>query len=314
MYLLAVVVVSLIRPSPSHSLPSFLPIHTTHNIELHLIVTESSDWTGIVWIVWGLVGIGTVLLPSSFIIRLLALPRTHHPHSPSPFPTSTSPSLSTMVRTHNNQCAFSYVGSRTHRVYRATQSATARLMKELQTLAKDPSDDIILYPKNEDDMLHWVGFIKGSPETPFEGGMFELDIRVPENYPLQPPTVRFQTKVFHPNIHFKVRRATGRPSLQARVRCSVCAQHSCSSIYSTCVRLRQTGEICLDVLKSAWSAVYTLQSICRSIIALLAHPEPDSPLNCDCGNLLRSGDVRGYNSMARMYTRLFASYDLAPPR
>ena len=28
----------------------------------------------------------------------------------------------------------------------------------------------------------------------------------------------------------------------------------------------------------------------------------DSPLNCDAGNLLRGGDVRGYASLARMYT------------
>ncbi|KAF8689514.1 hypothetical protein HU200_041842 [Digitaria exilis] len=38
----------------------------------------------------------------------------------------------------------------------------------------------------------------------------------------------------------------------------------------------------------------------------MAHPEPDSPLNCDSGNLLRSGDVRGFQSMARMYTKLAA--------
>ncbi len=29
---------------------------------------------------------------------------------------------------------------------------------------------------------------------------------------------------------------------------------------------------------------------------------PDSPLNCDAGNLLRARDTRGYNSLARMYT------------
>jgi len=36
-------------------------------------------------------------------------------------------------------------------------------------------------------------------------------------------------------------------------------------------------------------------------MALLADPEPDSPLNCDAGNLLRAGDKRGFNSLARMY-------------
>lgn len=148
--------------------------------------------------------------------------------------------------------------------------AASRLLKEYRALQKEGAEDIVLYPKDEGDLLHWRAYIIGPPDTPFEGGRFELDIAVPKNYPLRPPKIYFITKIFHPNIHFK------------------------------------TGEICLDLLKNAWSAVYTLQSVCRSIIALLSHPEPDSPLNCDCGNLLRSGDVRGYNSLARMYTKLYA--------
>eukprot|EP01112_Ceratiomyxa_fruticulosa_P013624 TRINITY_DN3839_c0_g1_i1.p1 TRINITY_DN3839_c0_g1~~TRINITY_DN3839_c0_g1_i1.p1 ORF type:complete len:152 (+),score=29.14 TRINITY_DN3839_c0_g1_i1:136-591(+) len=147
----------------------------------------------------------------------------------------------------------------------------ARLIKEYKSEQKEPAEDVILFPRDENDIFRWVGIIKGPPETPYEGGSFELEINVPSNYPLQPPAVRFVTKVFHPNIHFK------------------------------------TGEICLDILKGAWSAVYTLQAVCRSITALLSHPEPSSPLNCDAGNLLRGGDTKGYNSLAKMYTRLFAT-------
>ena len=64
---------------------------------------------------------------------------------------------------------------------------------------------------------------------------------------------------------------------------------------------RQTGEICLDILKEAWTPAWTLLSTCQAIVALLGHPAEDSPLNCDAGNLLRAGDRRGYNAMACMY-------------
>uniref|UniRef100_A0A804NTP3 UBC core domain-containing protein n=1 Tax=Zea mays TaxID=4577 RepID=A0A804NTP3_MAIZE len=102
---------------------------------------------------------------------------------------------------------------------------------------------------DDSNIFKWTALIKGPSETPYEGGVFQLAFAIPEQYPLLPPQVRFLTKTFHPNVHFK------------------------------------TGEICLDILKNAWSPAWTLQSVC---------------------NLLRSGDIRGYQSMARMYTRLAA--------
>lgn len=152
------------------------------------------------------------------------------------------------------------------------QASRARLFKEYKEVQRDKSGDSDIKLSCDDtNIFKWTALIKGPSETPYQEGVFQLAMTVPEQYPLVPPQVRFVTKIFHPNVHFK------------------------------------TGEICLDILKTAWSPAWTLQSVCRAIIALMAHPEPDSPLNCDCGNLLRSGDDRGYQSMARMYTRLAAT-------
>ncbi|XP_042421788.1 protein PEROXIN-4-like isoform X1 [Zingiber officinale] len=152
------------------------------------------------------------------------------------------------------------------------QASRARLFKEYKEVQREKAADPDIQLVCDDSNIYkWTALIKGPSETPYEGGVFQLAIAIPEQYPLLPPQVRFLTKIFHPNVHFK------------------------------------TGEICLDILKNAWSPAWTLQSVCRAIIALMAHPEPDSPLNCDSGNLLRSGDIRGYCSMARMYTRLAAA-------
>lgn len=48
-------------------------------------------------------------------------------------------------------------------------------------------------------------FLQGPADTPYEGGVFEVLLNVPEQYPLMPPAVRYRTKIFHPNVHFKVR-------------------------------------------------------------------------------------------------------------
>ena len=76
---------------------------------------------------------------------------------------------------------------------------------------------------------------------------------------------------------------------------------------------RQTGEICLDILKKEWSPAWSLQGACRAIIALLSAPAPESPLNCDAGNMLRAGDTAAFNSMARMYTIECATLAMPQP-
>ena len=144
-----------------------------------------------------------------------------------------------------------------------------RLQKELRTYRLQDDKCITLVP--DLDLHDWTATLcVTNSESPFAGGCFQLQLRIPDDYPLDPPSITFTTPVFHPNIH---------PT---------------------------TGEICLDVLKTEWSAVWTLQTVCLAILVLLDNPEPDSPLNCDAANLLRCGDRRAYRSMASMFTKLHA--------
>ena len=45
-----------------------------------------------------------------------------------------------------------------------------------------------------------TSFFIGPEGSPFEGGVFKLELFLPEDYPMSAPKVRFITKIYHPNI------------------------------------------------------------------------------------------------------------------
>lgn len=174
--------------------------------------------------------------------------------------------------------------------------AAKRLRKELQSLEKsakngdtaatatsaaaenDTSDTIHLRPTDMSSLLHWTAYIQGPKDSPYEGGVFQLSIQCGTDYPLAPPTITFDTKIFHPNVHF------------------------------------EKGDVCLDILKKEWSPAWGLQAACRAVLALLSDPDAESPLNCDAGNMIRSGDVAAFWTTAEMYTVENAFFIDWPPR
>ncbi len=70
---------------------------------------------------------------------------------------------------------------------------------------------------------HIVAIIRGPPGTPYEGGVFEIDIRISKNYPFTRPNCKFATKIWHIRTSRLKRESfvwiylesSGRPSLLA---------------------------------------------------------------------------------------------------
>ena len=146
-------------------------------------------------------------------------------------------------------------------------SATKRINKELQDLQKDPPVSCSAGPIG-DDLFHWQATIMGPPDSPYQGGVFFLNINFPPDYPFKPPKVSFQTKIYHPNVN-------------------------------------SNGSICLDILNAQWSPALTTSKVILSICSLLTDPNPDDPLVPEIARIYKS-DIDTYNKTAAEWTKKYA--------
>ncbi|EPS44467.1 hypothetical protein H072_1548 [Dactylellina haptotyla CBS 200.50] len=133
--------------------------------------------------------------------------------------------------------------------------------------------------------------IIGPADTPFEDGTFRLVLHFEEQYPNKPPTVKFISQMFHPNVY-------------------------------------ATGELCLDILQNRWSPTYDVAAILTSIqryespfyhprggflivgwtatdgirssgaVTLLNDPNTSSPANVEASNLYKD-NIREYVKRVR---------------
>lgn len=120
-------------------------------------------------------------------------------------------------------------------------SVSKRLQQELMVLLSSQDNRVSAFPDG-DNLFRWIGTIEGAPGTVYDGLRFKLVLQFPSGYPYQAPTVKFDTGCFHPNVD-------------------------------------ERGNICLDILKEKWSALYDVRTILLSIQSLLGEPNNDSPLN-----------------------------------
>ena len=111
--------------------------------------------------------------------------------------------------------------------------------------------------------------IEGPAGSPYENGIFDLELYLPDEYPMEAPKVRFLTKIYHPNID-------------------------------------RLGRICLDILKTNWSPAFQIRTVLLSIQALLASPNPNDPLANDVAEDWIKNE-QGAKNKAREWTALYAN-------
>ncbi|KAF2362183.1 Ubiquitin-conjugating enzyme E2 [Trinorchestia longiramus] len=84
----------------------------------------------------------------------------------------------------------------------------------------------------------------------YRGGRFVFSFKVGPSYPHEPPKVKCETMVYHPNIDME-------------------------------------GNVCLNILREDWKPVLTINSIVYGLQYLFLEPNPEDPLNKEAAEVLR---------------------------
>ncbi|KIK69992.1 hypothetical protein GYMLUDRAFT_34400 [Collybiopsis luxurians FD-317 M1] len=143
-----------------------------------------------------------------------------------------------------------------------------RVNKEIADCKNDKTSNITL-ELVDNSPFHLRGSFPGPEDTPYQGGVFQVDIVIPDAYPFQPVKMKFITKVYHPNVS------------------------------------SASGAICLDILKDAWSPVLTLKSTLISLQSLLCSPEPNDPQDAEVAKHYTTSKG-SFEETARYWTHIYA--------
>ena len=146
---------------------------------------------------------------------------------------------------------------------------TKRLQKELIEMSNNNLLSCSAGLVDDSDLFKWYAIIYGPENTPYDGGVFNLDIEFPYDYPFKPPKVIFKTKIYHCNINSQ-------------------------------------GLICLDILKDKWSPALTISKILLSICSLLNDQNPDDPLEPEIADLYLN-NYNEFIKNAKEYTLSWAT-------
>lgn len=147
-------------------------------------------------------------------------------------------------------------------------SISHRIIKEIHRLNKEPLPGISI-DVDKENMRYLKVALEGPSGSPYAGGVFYLELYLTNEYPMQPPKVRYLTKIYHPNID-------------------------------------KIGRICLDILKDKWTPALQIRSVLLSLQVLMGNPNVDDPLDVQVAEHWKS-NRKDAEKLAKQWTLDYAS-------
>eukprot|EP01121_Diplochlamys_sp_Union-15-3_P005168 TRINITY_DN1550_c0_g1_i1.p1 TRINITY_DN1550_c0_g1~~TRINITY_DN1550_c0_g1_i1.p1 ORF type:complete len:141 (-),score=23.84 TRINITY_DN1550_c0_g1_i1:120-542(-) len=105
--------------------------------------------------------------------------------------------------------------------------------------------------------------------SPYQGGVFNIELEFPKEYPFKPPVVKFITKTYHPNVK------------------------------------QSDGQICAEILGKDWSPQLKISNVLGLVRQMLLEPNLDSPLEAEVAAQYRD-NKKEFIKTAKKWTQDYA--------
>jgi len=159
------------------------------------------------------------------------------------------------------------------------------LKRELIQLMRDEDSGFSVGLEDDNDFFQWRVVFEGPPDSLYEGGIFSAILSFPSDFPNNPPEMRFETRMFHPNIY-----------PDGRV---------CISILHPPGTDRFNEQ---ETAEERWRPILGVHSILISVVSMLVDPNLESPANIDAAVMMKQ-DMQGWKRQVRRLTRMSVEGD-----
>jgi ubiquitin-conjugating enzyme E2 M len=128
--------------------------------------------------------------------------------------------------------------------------AEIRIQKDLSLL--EPDDSVSIIFNNPDDLTEFT--LAVTPSTgPWNGGVYQFNFSIQQDYPFSPPKVVCATKIYHPNVSF------------------------------------YDGKVCLG-MRDWWRPINDVSTVIHGLCDIFRNPVVDIPVNAQAADLLKENE------------------------